>query len=37
MKKKGYKNKEDILKDKEKYRGKKEEKTTVFDTDWLNE
>ena len=36
-KKKGYKNKEDILKDKEKYRGKKEEKVDVFDTDWLNE
>ncbi len=35
--KKGYKNKEDILKDKEKYRSKKEEKAYVFDTDWLNE
>lgn len=35
--KKGYKNREDILKDKEKYRSKKEEKVEVFDTDWLNE
>ena len=35
--KKGYKNREDILKDKEKYRSKKEEKVDVFDTDWLNE
>lgn len=35
--KKGYKNREDILKDKEKYRSKKEEKVNVFDTDWLNE
>ena len=34
--KKGYKNREDILKDKEKYRSKKEEKVDVFDTDWLN-
>lgn len=35
--KKGYKNKEDILKDKEKYRNRKDEKVNVFDTDWLNE
>ena len=35
--KKGYKNREDILKDKEKYHSKKEEKVEVFDTDWLNE
>ena len=35
-KKKGYKNKNDILKDKEMYRTKKE-KVDVFDTDWLNE
>lgn len=35
--KKGYKTREDILKDKEKYRNKKEEKVNVFDTDWLNE
>ena len=35
-KKKGYKNKEDILKDKENYRTKKE-KVQVFETDWLNE
>lgn len=35
--KKGYKNREDVLKDKEKYRSKKEEKINVFDTDWLNE
>lgn len=34
--KKGYKDKNDILKDKEKYH-KKEEKVDVFDTDWLNE
>ena len=35
-KKKGYKNKEDILKDKENYRSKKSD-IKVFDTDWLNE
>ena len=35
-KKKGYKNRNDVLKDKEKYH-KKEEKIDVFDTDWLNE
>ncbi len=35
-KKKGYKNKEDILKDKEEYRTKKE-KVDVFETDWLND
>ena len=35
-KKKGYKNKEDVLKDKENYRIKKE-KVQVFETDWLNE
>ena len=34
--KKGYKNKEDILKDKEKYRTKKG-KVDVFETDWLND
>jgi len=33
--KKGYKNKSDVLKDKENYRNKKE--VSVFDTDWLNE
>ena len=35
-KKKGYKNKNDILKDKENYHTKKE-KVQVFDTDWLND
>lgn len=35
-KKKGYKNKKDIIKDKEAYRSKKE-KVEVYDTDWLNE
>ena len=35
-KKKGYKNKSDILKEKENYRTKKA-KVQVFDTDWLNE
>ena len=35
-KKKGYKNKEDVLKDKENYHTKKE-KVQVFETDWLNE
>lgn len=35
-KKKGYKNKKDIIKDKEIYRSKKE-KVEVYDTDWLNE
>ena len=35
-KKKGYKNKEDIKKEKETYRNKKEN-VQVFDTDWLNE
>ena len=34
--KKGYKNKSDVLKEKENYRTKKE-KITVFDTDWLND
>lgn len=34
--KKGYKTKEDILKDKENYRTKKE-KVDVFETDWLND
>ena len=34
--KKGYKNKSDVLKEKENYRTKKE-KTQIFDTDWLNE
>ena len=34
--KKGYKNKYDILKEKENYRSKKE-KIDIFDTDWLNE
>ncbi len=34
--KKGYKNKSDILKEKENYRSKKE-KIDIFDTDWLNE
>ena len=35
-KKKGYKCKNDVMKDKENYRGKKD-KVEVFDTDWLNE
>jgi len=35
-KKKGYKNKSDVIKDKENYHSKKE-KVEVFDTDWLNE
>ena len=35
-KKKGYKGKEDILKDKENYRTKKE-KVEVFETDWLDD
>ena len=35
-KKKGYKNKFDITRDKEKYHSKKE-KVEVYDTDWLNE
>ena len=35
-KKKGYKNKSDILKEKENYRTKKE-KVQIYDTDWLNE
>lgn len=34
--KKGYKNKSDILKEKENFRTKKSEKQ-IFDTDWLNE
>ena len=34
--KKGYKNKSDIMKEKEEYRSKKN-KVDVFDTDWLNE
>ena len=35
-KKKGYKSKNDIVRDKEKYHSKKE-KVEVYDTDWLNE
>ena len=35
-KKKGYKNKSDIEKEKKEYRNKKE-KVEIFDTDWLNE
>lgn len=35
-KKKGYKNRNDIVRDKESYRSKKS-KVEVFDTDWLNE
>ena len=35
-KKKGYKNKSDIVRDKEKFYNKKE-KVEVYDTDWLNE
>ena len=35
-KKKGYKNKSDVLKEKENYRTKKE-KVQIYDTDWLNE
>ena len=35
-KKKGYKNKSDILKEKENYRTKKD-KVQIYDTDWLNE
>ncbi len=35
-KKKGYKNKEDVMKEKERYRNKKKE-VSVFDTDWLND
>ena len=34
--KKGYKNKKDIIIDKEKYHSKKE-KVEIYDTDWLNE
>lgn len=34
--KKGYKNKEDIVKDRENYRNKKS-KVEIFDTDWLND
>ena len=34
--KKGYKSKNDIMKEKEEYRSKKKN-TVVFDTDWLNE
>lgn len=36
-KKKGIKNKEDILKDKKNFSNKKEEKKELFDYDWLNE
>ena len=36
-KKKGYKNKNDIVRDKEKYHNSKKEKIDIFDTDWLNE
>ena len=35
-KKKGYKNKKDVEKEKKEYRNKKE-KVEIFDTDWLNE
>ena len=35
-KKKGYKNKNDITRDRENYRSKKG-KVSVYDTDWLNE
>ena len=35
-KKKGYKNKNDIVRDKEKYHSKKE-KVEIYDADWLNE
>lgn len=35
-KKKGYKNKEDVMKEKERYRNKKKD-VSVFDTDWLND
>ena len=35
-KKKGYKNKKDVVNDKEKYHSKKE-KVELYDTDWLNE
>lgn len=35
-KKKGYKNKNDVLKDREMYRNKKN-KVSIYDTDWLNE
>ena len=34
---KGYKTKNDVLKDKEMYRSKKSAKVQVFDTDWLND
>ena len=34
--KKGYKNKNDVLKDRENYRNKKE-KVSIYDTDWLND
>ena len=34
--KKGYKNRNDVMKDKESFRNKKD-KVQVFDTDWLNE
>ena len=36
-KKKGYKTRDDVIKDKEKYHSKKEENIDIFDTDWLNE
>jgi len=35
--KKGYKNKEDILKDKNKYREKKKSNIDIVDMDWLND
>lgn len=36
-KKKGYKTKADIAKDREMYRAKKNAKVSVYDTDWLND
>ena len=35
--KKGYKNKDDILRDKENYRKKKKVDIDIYDTDWLND
>ena len=34
---KGYKTKNDVIKDKQLYRNKKTTKVQVFDTDWLND
>ena len=34
--KKGYKNLEDIIRDKENYRKKKAASVPIYDTDWLN-